>query len=178
MDEVEGIDDRDDEAVLPRRQFERLVIRTDGASRGNPGRASAGAVLIDASRPDAFEPDAMAVAVVARDLGIRTNNVAEYAGLVLALREAALLGAREIDLRLDSKLIVEQLNGRWRVKDAKLQGLFAEAVRHLKGLRRWSAVHEPRARNKAADALANMALDDPFGAERVAAEIRRRADVG
>ncbi len=69
----------------------------------------------------------MAVAVVARDLGIRTNNVAEYAGLVLALREAERLGAREIDLRLDSKLIVEQLNGRWRVKDVKLQGLFAEA---------------------------------------------------
>ena len=65
---------------MPRRQYERLVIRTDGASRGNPGRASAGAVLIDASRPDAFEPDATAVAVVARDLGIRTNNVAEYAG--------------------------------------------------------------------------------------------------
>ncbi len=176
MDEVESLDD--DGAGPPRRQFERLVIRTDGASRGNPGRSSAGAVLIDAARPDAFEPDAMAVAVVARDLGIRTNNVAEYAGLVLALREAVLLGAREIDLRLDSKLIVEQLNGRWRVKDAKLQGLFAEAIRHLKPLRRWSAVHEPRARNKAADALANMALDDPFGAARVTAEIRRRANEG
>jgi ribonuclease H / adenosylcobalamin/alpha-ribazole phosphatase len=163
---------------LPRRQFERLVIRTDGASRGNPGRASAGAVLIDAARPDAFEPDATAVAVVARDLGIRTNNVAEYAGLVLALREADRLGAREIDLRLDSKLIVEQLNGRWRVKDVKLQGLFAEAVRRLGALRRWSAVHEPRVRNRAADALANMALDDPFGAERVIAEVRRRADEG
>jgi ribonuclease HI len=178
VDEVDGLSGPDEGSGLPRRRFERLVIRTDGASRGNPGRASAGAVLIDASRPDAFEPDAMAVAVVARDLGIRTNNVAEYAGLVLALREAALLGAREIDLRLDSKLIVEQLNGRWRVKDAKLQGLFAEAIRHLKGLRRWSAVHEPRARNKAADALANMALDDPFGAERVIAEVRRRADEG
>jgi ribonuclease H / adenosylcobalamin/alpha-ribazole phosphatase len=133
-------------------------------------------VLIDGSRPDAFDPDTMAVAVVARDLGIRTNNVAEYAALVLALREAELLGAQEIDLRLDSKLIVEQLNGRWRVKDAKLQGLFAEAVRRLGGLQRWTAVHEPRARNRAADALANMALDDPFGAERVIAEVRRKAD--
>ncbi len=178
VDGRESVEDPEDGPPPPRRQFERLVIRTDGASRGNPGRASAGAVLIDASRADAFEPDAMAVAVVARDLGIRTNNVAEYAGLVLALREAALLGAREIDLRLDSKLIVEQLNGRWRVKDAKLQGLFAEASRYLKTLRRWSAVHEPRARNKAADALANMALDDPFGAQRVTAEVRRRADDG
>ncbi len=120
----------------------------------------------------------MAVAVVARDLGIRTNNVAEYAGLVLALREAERLGAREVDLRLDSKLIVEQLNGRWRVKDIKLQGFFAEAIRRLGALRRWSAVHEPRARNEAADALANMALDDPMGAERVMAEVRRRADEG
>lgn len=135
-------------------------------------------MLIDATRPDAFRPDAMAVAVVARDLGIRTNNVAEYAGLVLALREAERLGAREVDLRLDSKLIVEQLNGRWRVKDVKLQGLFSEAVRRLDGLRRWSAVHEPRANNKAADALANMALDDPMGAQRVIAEVRRLAEEG
>jgi ribonuclease HI len=91
-------------------------------------------------------------------------------------REAEQLGAREVDLRLDSKLIVEQLNGRWRVKDIKLQGLFAEAMRRLGGMRRWTAVHEPRRNNRAADALANMALDDPFGAERVIAEVRRRAE--
>lgn len=135
-------------------------------------------MLIDATRPDAYDPDAMAVAVVARPLGIRTNNVAEYAGLVLALREAERLGAQEVDLRLDSQLIVEQLNGRWRVKDAKLKGLFAEAMQRLGAMRRWSAVHEPRANNRAADALANMALDDPFGAERVVAEVRRRAEEG
>lgn len=168
-----------DEAAPPRtRRYPHLVIRTDGASRGNPGRASAGAVLIDGTRPDAFDPGAMAVAVVARDLGIRTNNVAEYAGLVLALREAETLGAEEIDLRLDSKLIVEQLNGRWRVKDAKLQGLFAEAIGRLRSLRRWTARHEPRANNHAADALANMVLDDPFGAERAIEEVRRRAEAG
>ena len=168
-----------DEVPRLRRQFERLVIRTDGASRGNPGPRLRGCGA-HRCRPSRMRSSRtrMAVAVVARDLGIRTNNVAEYAGLVLALREAALLGAQEVDLRLDSKLIVEQLNGRWRVKDAKLQGLFAEAIRHLKALRRWSAVHEPRARNHAADALANMALDDPFGAERVTAEVRRRADEG
>ena len=157
---------------------DRLLIRTDGASRSNPGPASAGAVLIDASLPGAEAVDAPPLSVVARPLGVQTNNVAEYTALTLALEEAQRLGAREIDLRLDSKLIVEQLNGRWRVKDAKLQGLFAEAIRHLKPLRRWTAVHEPRARNKAADALANMALDDPFGAQRVTAEVRRRADEG
>ena len=105
---------------------------------------------------------------------MRTNNVAEYAGLVLALREARRLGAEEIDLRLDSKLIVEQLNGRWRVKDAKLQGLFAEARRHLASFARWSATHEPRARNRAADALANLALDDPDAAAMLVAEVARR----
>jgi ribonuclease HI len=129
-------------------------------------------VLIDASRPDSENPDAPPVAVIARALGVRTNNVAEYAGLVLALREAQRLGAREVDLRLDSKLIVEQLNGRWRVKNAKLQGLFDEARQHLAGFRRWSATHEPRVRNRAADALANLALDDPAAAARLEHDMR------
>ncbi len=142
----------------------RLVIRTDGAARGNPGPASCGGVLIDASRPDAREPDAEPLAVIARPLGVRTNNVAEYAGVVLALRLAHRLGAREVDLVLDSNLIVEQLTGRWRVRDAKLKGLFDEAQRLLGGFQRWSATHEPRARNRAADALANLALDDPEAA--------------
>ncbi len=132
-------------------------------------------MLIDATAPGADDPDALPVAVIARPLGIRTNNVAEYAGLVLALREAHRLQAREVDLRLDSKLIVEQINGRWRVKDAKLQGLFAEAVRHLGGFRRWKATHEPRARNRAADALANLALDDPDGAARLERHVRERS---
>jgi ribonuclease HI len=154
---------------------ERLLIRTDGACRGNPGPASAGAVLIDASQPGSDHPDALPVAVVARALGIRTNNVAEYAGLVLALREAHRLHAAEIDLRLDSKLIVEQVNGRWRVKDAKLKGLFEEAMRHLKAFRRWKATHEPRASNRAADALANLALDDPDGAARLERHVRERS---
>jgi probable phosphoglycerate mutase len=152
----------------------RLVIRTDGAARGNPGPASCGAVLFDASRPDAHDPGGEPLAVVARALGVRTNNVAEYAGLVLALREARRLGATEVELLLDSKLIVEQLNGRWRVKDAKLKGLYAEAQRHLATFRRWSAGHEPRERNHAADALANLALDDPVAAASVVVEVARR----
>ena len=152
----------------------RLVIRTDGAARGNPGPASCGAVLLDAARPDAYDPGGEPLAVVARALGVRTNNVAEYAGLVLALREARRLGAIEVELLLDSKLIVEQLNGRWRVKDAKLKGLFAEAQRHLGTFRRWSAVHEPRERNHAADALANLALDDPASAALAVSAVARR----
>ncbi len=152
-----------------------LVIRTDGAARGNPGPASCGAVLIDGARPDAFDPDAPPLIVIARALGVRTNNVAEYVGVVLALRAAQRLGAAEVDLRLDSKLIVEQLSGRWRVKDLKLRRLYDEASGTLAGFRRWTAVHEPRARNRAADALANLALDDPAAAARLMAEVAARS---
>jgi ribonuclease HI len=144
----------------------RLLIRTDGAARGNPGPASAGAVLIDASQPDAADPEAPPVSVVARPLGVQTNNVAEYTALVLALEEAQRLGAVAVDLRLDSLLIVEQLAGRWRVKDARLKVLHARARELLGRFEAWRAVHEPRATNRAADALANLALDDPAEAAR------------
>jgi ribonuclease HI len=137
----------------------RLIIRTDGAARGNPGPASAGAVLIDASRPDARDPKAPADATISDYLGIQTNNVAEYTGVVRALDLARELGAREVALILDSKLIVEQLAGRWRVKDAKLIPLWEAARSTLRSFDRWSAIHAPRAQNSAADALANEAID-------------------
>ncbi len=137
----------------------RLIIRTDGAARSNPGPASAGAVLIDAARPNARDPLAAPLATISDYLGIQTNNVAEYTATVRALGLAAELGASEVHLMLDSKLIVEQVHGRWRVKDAKLKPLHAEVQARLKGFRRWSAVHVPRAQNSAADALCNAAID-------------------
>lgn len=88
-----------------------------------------------------------------------TNNVAEYVALVLGLEEAAALGAREVDLLLDSQLIVEQLRGRYRVRDQKLIPLHRSVMTSLAGFRRWSARHVPRAENRLADALANAALD-------------------
>ncbi|HEX7471537.1 MAG TPA: ribonuclease HI family protein [Candidatus Limnocylindrales bacterium] len=136
-----------------------FVIRTDGASRANPGHASAGAVLIDLARPDAFDPAAPADASISDYLGVQTNNVAEYTAVVRALGLARELGAREVRLLLDSMLIVEQLHGRWRVKDAKLAPLHAEARRLLGGLDRWTAAHVRRAENHAADALCNQAID-------------------
>lgn len=135
------------------------MIRTDGAARGNPGPASLGAVLIDARRPDARDPSAPPDATISEALGVQTNNVAEWTGVVRALELARRLGAVQIDLILDSKLIVEQLHGRWRVKDAKLQPLWSEAMRLLSGFSQWSATHAPRAQNAAADRLANEALD-------------------
>ncbi len=146
----------DDEAASPGRRF---VIRTDGAARGNPGPASCGAALIDASRPDALDPLARPDATISEYLGTQTNNVAEYTGLVRALALAEELGAQEVDLLLDSMLIVEQLNGRWRAKDAKLIPLLIEAQGRLRRLARWSARHVRRSENSAADALANEAID-------------------
>ena len=137
----------------------KLVIRTDGAARGNPGPASAGAVLIDASRLDARDPRAPADASISEYLGVQTNNVAEYTGVVRALELARELDASEVSLMLDSKLIVEQLSGRWRIKDAKLIPLWEAARATLRTFDRWSIVHVPRAQNSAADALANEAID-------------------
>jgi probable phosphoglycerate mutase len=136
-----------------------LVIRTDGAARSNPGPAAAGAVLIDAGAPGARDPLAPPLATISDYLGVQTNNVAEYTAVVRALRLAAELGASEVHLLLDSKLIVEQLAGRWRVKDAKLRPLHADARELLRGFARWTAAHVPRAQNSAADALCNEAID-------------------
>lgn len=85
--------------------------------------------------------------------------MAEWAGVVEALKLARRLGAERVDLLLDSMLIVEQLHGRWRVKDAKLAPLHAEAKALLGGFGGWSAAHVPRAQNATADRLANEALD-------------------
>ena len=135
------------------------VIRTDGAARGNPGPASAGAALYDLTRPDARDPRATPDASISDYLGVQTNNVAEYTGVVRALELARDLGGSEVHLLLDSKLIVEQLTGRWRVKDAKLIPLWARARQTLGGFDRWTAAHVPRAQNTVADALANEAID-------------------
>lgn len=136
-----------------------FLIRTDGAARGNPGPASLGAALYDLDRSDARDPRARPDASISDYLGVQTNNVAEYTGTLRALGLAAELGAREVHLLLDSKLIVEQLTGRWRVRDAKLIPLWAACRQILGGFERWSATHVPRAQNSVADALANEAID-------------------
>jgi ribonuclease HI len=137
-----------------------FVVRTDGAARGNPGPAAAGAVLISLARRDARDPLASPDASISDYLGVQTNNVAEYTAVVRAIALAHELGARRLELLLDSKLIVEQLAGRWRVKDLKLRPLWAEALRHLRELPEgWVAAHVPRAQNSLADAMCNQAID-------------------
>jgi ribonuclease HI len=137
-----------------------FVVRTDGAARGNPGPASAGAALFDLARRDAHDPAGRPDATISEYLGVQTNNVAEYTGVLRAVQLALELGARRLELLLDSNLIVEQLHGRWRVKDAKLRPLWAETLRLLRTLPGgWTVAHVPRAQNRLADALANEAID-------------------
>jgi ribonuclease HI len=137
-----------------------FVVRTDGAARGNPGPASAGAVLLSLARPDARNPRAVPDASISDYLGIQTNNVAEYTAVVRAVALGIELGARRLELLLDSKLIVEQISGRWRVKDAKLRLLWAEVLKLLRTLPDgWTAAHVPRAQNSLADAMCNEAID-------------------
>lgn len=147
-------------AATPATLTTGFVVRTDGAARGNPGPASAGAVLLSLARPDARNPRAVPDASISDYLGIQTNNVAEYTAVVRAVGLGLELGARRLELLLDSKLIVEQITGRWRVKDAKLRLLWAEVLTLLRTLPDgWTAAHVPRAQNSLADAMCNEAID-------------------
>ena len=136
-----------------------LILRTDGACRGNPGPASIGAALYDARVAGASKPDATPIASISAAIGTTTNNVAEWKAVIAGAELALELGATTLSLLLDSKLVVEQLHGRWRVRDAKLAPLCDEAIRLLSQFKSWEARHVPRAQNGRADALANEALD-------------------
>jgi ribonuclease HI len=152
--------DDDPTPARPATSTAGFVVRTDGAARGNPGPASAGAVLISLARADARDPRTTPDASISDYLGIQTNNVAEYTAVVRAVALGLELGARRLELLLDSKLIVEQLAGRWRVKDLKLRPLWAEALQRLRTLPDgWTAAHVPRAQNTLADAMCNEAID-------------------
>ena len=128
-----------------------MFANADGASRGNPGPAAYGAVVYDA---DDAELRALGGAI-----GRNTNNVAEYRGAIAAVAAALELGATELELRLDSELIVRQLEGRYRVRNAALKPLYAELSALLQKLDVVRIRHVPREQNSRADELANAALD-------------------
>ena len=127
------------------------VTYSDGASRGNPGPASYGAVVLD--------PTGAVLREISEPLGVTTNNVAEYRGLIAALEAALELGARRVEARMDSELLVRQAIGRYRVKHPGLLPLFEEVVALRNRFEHIVFAHVPRALNKQADALANQALD-------------------
>jgi ribonuclease HI len=132
----------------------KVVLHCDGASRGNPGPASAGAQIT--------EPGTQKVlAEVSEALGVATNNVAEYMALLLGLEKALSLGAAEILIRADSQLLIRQVNGQYRVKHPDMKQLHARALGLLSRFQGWQAEHVPREQNREADRLANQALDRP-----------------
>ena len=129
----------------------KVVVHVDGGARGNPGPAAAGAVN---STPEGEVLDEAAEAI-----GVATNNVAEYRGLLLGLRHASALGASEVEVVNDSELVAKQVNGTYKVKHPDMKPLHAAALKALSGFERWSIRSVPRAQNAGADALVNQALD-------------------
>jgi len=127
------------------------VVYSDGASRGNPGPAAYGAAVFDAAGSERHRTSGA--------IGIATNNVAEYRGLIAGLESALALGARRVEVRMDSELIVRQVIGRYKVRNP---GLVPYHRRVLALRSQFDEVvfrHVPRALNKLADSLANRALD-------------------
>ena len=131
----------------------RLVVEADGGSRGNPGPAGYGAVVRDAATGEVL-------AEVCDSLGRTTNNVAEYSGLIAGLKAAAgVARGADVEVRMDSKLVVEQMSGRWQIKHPDMRPLAAKARETARALGRVSYTWVPRARNAHADRLANQAMD-------------------
>ncbi|HEY3338976.1 MAG TPA: reverse transcriptase-like protein [Propionicimonas sp.] len=128
-----------------------LIVEGDGGSRGNPGPAAYGALVRDAATGEVLNSEGLT-------LGVTTNNVAEYSALVAGLEMAHAIDPHAaVDVRLDSKLVIEQMAGRWKVKHPAMKPLFDKARRLAPAAVTWTWV--PREQNKAADALVNAALD-------------------
>jgi ribonuclease HI len=139
------------EEVAPARPL-RTRLFTDGAARGNPGPAGAGAVIVNAQ--------GHIVAKVGKFLGDETNNVAEYMGLIIGLKRAKAMGIKELDVLADSELMVKQINGDYAVKAEHLKPLFDEAKALFQAFGEIEIRHIPREENGAADAMSNRAIDE------------------
>jgi probable phosphoglycerate mutase len=129
----------------------RLTIFADGGSRGNPGPAASGAVVTDES--------GTVVREIGTYLGVTTNNVAEWTGLITGLQAALELGATDVVVRMDSELVIKQLSGAYRVKHPNMIPLHAQAKALLRKFGRTDIAHVPRKQNAAADAVVNAVLD-------------------
>jgi ribonuclease HI len=130
--------------------MKKIVIYTDGVSRGNPGRAAIGAILKD-------EKGALA-ATISRGIGITTNNQAEYRAVIAALEKALELGADSVELNSDSELIVRQIKGQYRVKKMTLRPLYENVMQLKSRFASFKIRHVQRERNWEADKLANAAI--------------------
>ena len=128
----------------------KLIINTDGLSKGNPGTAAIGATIRDER--------GKLLATISKRIGITTNNVAEYQALIAALQKAIKLGGTAVKILSDSELLVRQLNGRYKIKSAGLRPLYLEVVKLLGQFEAVSLKHIPRELNAEADKLANDSL--------------------
>jgi ribonuclease HI len=132
--------------------IDKVIINTDGAARGNPGPAAIGATIKDET--------GRLLAGVSKRIGSTTNNQAEYRAIITAVEKAISLGARHVIVKADSELAVNQLNGRYKVKNVALRPLYQKVVQLTGRLQSFSISYIPRAKNAEADALANKALDN------------------
>lgn len=151
----QGLSALDESSVEPAPvapSIQRIRLYSDGAARGNPGLAGAGAVLV--------EPSGQVVDRIGKFLGAQTNNYAEYMGLIIGLTRAQELGVREVEVFADSELMIRQLGGRYQVKSASLRPLYEEALKRLNAFERVKLVHVPREMNRAADEMSNRAIDE------------------
>ena len=131
-------------------EINRVIIFTDGASQGNPGPAAIGAIIKD--------EQGRVITSISQGIGRTTNNQAEYRAIIAALENAVSLGARQVDMRSDSELVVRQINGKYRVKKASLKPLYQKVKQLQSQLAGFTITHIPRQQNIEADSLANMAL--------------------
>ena len=129
----------------------RFFLYADGGSRGNPGPAGVGAVILDSKKKKVKE--------VFKYIGETTNNNAEYNALIAGLEEVRSLGGDEVIVYLDSELVVKQINGEYRVKNADIKPLFEKAVEVLKNFKSFEIRHIDRSKNKEADKLVNKAIN-------------------
>jgi ribonuclease HI len=136
--------------------IDTILIYSDGGARGNPGPAAIGALVLDPSTTPATR-----LATVSECIGETTNNVAEYRALIAALEAARPFAARRVQVRADSMLVIEQLRGKWKVKQPHLEPLVAEAKALLADYEDVDLAHVRREQNVDADALVNAALDLP-----------------
>lgn len=132
----------------------KWILYSDGASRGNPGQAGAGAFIVNG---DGVEHP------ISVYIGKRTNNQAEYEGVIHGLKRLGELGAKDIEIRSDSELMVRQLNGQYRVKNPELLELYLHVRQLMMQFDRVVIEHVPREENKRADQLANEAIDRELG---------------
>ena len=128
-----------------------IVVNVDGASKGNPGESGIGVAI--------FDKDLNLINEACDYLGVATNNVAEYKALILGIKLSTKYNAKRVLFKADSELMVKQIKGEYRVKNAQLKLLFTEAQSLLKKLPNWKIMHVPREENKEADLLANKGVD-------------------